>query len=295
MEELDTIKLIGVGSSSKVYLVRTISDLEENTSSSSSAPPPVTALKVISKEECAPTPEDKILGQLNHPLIVQPLSYFEDATHRYIHMPYVAGGELFFHLRQFRTFNEQIAKFYIAEIVLALEHIHSKNICYRDLKPENVLLSKEGHVQLIDFGAAQFVKDVKNLHLTVGTLEYLAPEVIKMKKHEKEADWWALGILLYEMLTGKLPFTSPLNSEIPALVLGGKFELPPHLSDSARSLIKGLLTQKPKKRIGCGKKGAEEIKRHPFFSGICWETIMHQEPPIKIQLDHQADTKYFEP
>jgi serine/threonine protein kinase len=138
-----------------------------------------------------------------------------------------------------------------------------------------------------------------------------------MKKHEKEADWWALGILFYEMLTGyglalsacspltfclqvliflirKLPFTSPLNSEIPGLVLSGKYDLPPHLSDNARSLIKGLLTQKPSKRLGCGKKGAEEIKKHPFFAGIDWDNLMKQEPPIRIQLENEADTKYFQ-
>jgi ribosomal protein S6 kinase beta len=193
------------------------------------------------------------------------------------------------------------------------------------------MLSKEGHIQLIDFGAAQFVKDVKDLHLAVGTLEYLAPgtfpslpspiipnnsnapaEVVKMKKHEKEADWWALGILLYEMLTGyiylpktlslktnsfyfnrKLPFTSPLQSEIPALITACKYDLPPHLADSAKSLIKGLLTKKPSKRLGCGKKGAEAIKQHPFFAGIDWATHLQSTPPISIQLDNDSDTKYF--
>ncbi len=150
-------------------------------------------------------------------------------------LEFVQGGDLFTLLRTESNFTNDVATFYISEIVLALEYLHSLDIAYRDLKPENLLIDQNGHIKIADFGFAKVVKD--KTYTLCGTPEYLAPEIILSNGYNKEADWWALGILLYEMLVGHPPFFDNTPEDIYKLILQGEFEIPSHISPQAKSLL----------------------------------------------------------
>eukprot|EP01111_Echinosteliopsis_oligospora_P003861 TRINITY_DN1604_c0_g1_i1.p1 TRINITY_DN1604_c0_g1~~TRINITY_DN1604_c0_g1_i1.p1 ORF type:complete len:406 (-),score=46.63 TRINITY_DN1604_c0_g1_i1:119-1336(-) len=304
---IEKIRLLGVGSSGKVYLVRSQSTIDRLIpgpySSEDHVDSGYEAMKIISKATSSPEimeMEGEVMSALDHPFIVKRLRSFEDEHNRYICMPFVGGGELFHHLHKNGRFPEQVAKFFAAEILTALEYVHSKGICYRDLKPENILLSHTGHIQLIDFGTAQFnnADNKKAIHIA-GTVEYLAPEAVKMQKNDFCSDWWALGILIFEMLFGVTPFYSPMNSEMCDLIVKSKLKFPttPAISPEAKLLLKGLLCKDPSKRLGCSRKtGSTEIKQHPFFTELSsmWENLSLVNPPIVPKLAHSADTSYFE-
>jgi len=211
---------------------------------------------------------------------------------------FCAGGELFFHLKRQRVFNEKKVKFYAAELTLALRHLHDNNIVYRDLKPENVLLDAEGHVRITDFGLSRDnVSTPTGATTFCGTPEYLAPEMILHRRtrsgYGKAVDWWSLGTLMYEMLTGLPPF---YNKNIRRmceqilkmdLVFTGRHVISP----AAQSLIRGLLSKNPATRL----QGAA-VQEHPFFEGIDWEKLYNRQltPPFKPKSGHEADIQNFD-
>jgi serine/threonine protein kinase len=171
-------------------------------------------------------------------------------------------------LRRNKSFPEEVAKFYAAEILVALEYLHSRNIIYRDLKPENVLLGSDGHIKLTDFGMSKVCFSKNEMAYSMcGTPEYIAPEVILGKGYNETADWFSFGSLLYDMLTGRPPFYSKNKHEILKNITSKQVPLPEELSAEAKSLLKGLFMINPKERLG-SKSGAEEIMKHPFFSSI---------------------------
>lgn len=238
---------------------------------------------LIKRKQVAHTKtERKVLASIDHPFVVSLRFAFQTDTKLYMILDYFTGGELFFHLKTQQRFSEELARFYAAEIAMALDCLHKHNIIYRDLKPENVLLDNEGHIRLTDFGLSKDSVGTSELtHTFCGTPEYLAPEVIKGEGYGQVVDWWSLGTLLFEMLTGLPPF---FNSNLHVMyekILRAKLVFPSTLQPDAKSLLQALLERDPTKRLGAG--GVEEIKRHPFFRSINWDALMAKAlvPPFK--------------
>ncbi|EPR59439.1 AGC kinase [Toxoplasma gondii TgCatPRC2] len=236
---------------------------------------PPMALKILSKHKIVKMKqvehvkdEKRILSSIEHPFIVNLLAAFQDEKRLFILMEYVNGGELFSHLRRRNCIPTDQARLYAAEITLAFQYLHQRHIVYRDLKPENLLIDSQGHIKITDFGFAKVVKD--RTWTLCGTHEYLAPESITRRGHGLPVDWWALGILLFEMLAGHPPFVDENPLGIYRKIIAGKIEFPRSFDYAAKSLVKRLLTHDPLKRYGCLKDGAEDVKNHKFFKGIDW-------------------------
>jgi serine/threonine protein kinase len=224
--------------------------------------------------------ERALLTRLNHPFIIKMFAAMQDDRHLYMLMEYASGGELFQYLRRAGRLSLDAARFYVAEIVLALEYLHAFDIAYRDLKPENLLLDSMGHLKFADFG---FAKVVPNLTYTLcGTPEYLAPEIILGHGYGKSVDWWALGILLYEMLTGNPPFNGDTPTAIYERTLKGRLHFPSGMDRIATDLISGLLTPDVTKRLGCSERGAQSVREHSFFHNVDWNIVLQRgyRPPI---------------
>jgi len=237
--------------------------------------------------------EKEILLTVSHPFIVNLLWCDHNERFLYMLLEYVCGGELFTYLRNAGRLTNSTAMFYASEIVLALEYLHSLSIVYRDLKPENLLLDREGHLKITDFGFAKRLED--RTWTLCGTPEYLAPEIIQSKGHNKAVDWWALGILVYEMLVGYPPFFDDNPFGIYEKILSGKIEWPKHLDPVARDLIKKLLVQDRSKRIGNMKNGAADVKNHRWFRNINWNDVYNKQldPPTVPRIRHTGDTRNF--
>jgi len=233
---------------------------------------------------------------ISHPFLMKLHYAFQNATRLYFVMDYLPGGELFFHLRKERRFKVARARFYAAQITLGLGHLHENAIIYRDLKPENILLDAEGHVRLTDFGLAKenMAKGVKATTFC-GTPEYLAPEIVEGVGHEKAVDWWSLGILLFEMLVGCPPFFHENVQVMYSKIRSDEIPMPSmYLGPPARTIIKALLNRDPKRRLGAGSKGLEDIQRQEFFKPIDWVKLYKKEtrPPFVPNVKGGADTSF---
>jgi serine/threonine protein kinase len=287
LNDLQFMQIIGTGMYSKVYLVQHIATKEYY------------ALKVIPKQNEARTKwkirmrsEMEVMRSLSHPFIVKMVHNFEDEDNVYVLMEYAAGGELFFHLRNRGRFDEATARYYAAEVVMAIEHLHSHGIIFRDLKLENLVLSPTGHIKLTDFGFAKCLEDSRAYTLC-GTPEYLAPEIIRGTGYAWGVDWWALGVLIFEMLAGFSPFYSDSPLEIYKNILSGRIPFPATITGAAKDLLTGLLTRDPCKRLGTVRAGISDVRCHPWFAGIEW-TTNKDPPPIVPLLSHKGDTSYFQ-
>ena len=179
-------------------------------------------------------------------------------------------------------FTEDDVKFYLAELALALSHLHSIGIIYRDLKPENILLDSEGHIAVTDFGLSKEGFEEKAFSFC-GTVEYMAPEVVNRRGHDFTADWWSYGVLMYEMLTGRLPFQGEDRKETMNQILKAKLGMPQYLSPEAQALLRALFKRNPANRLGGGSNGINDIKNHPFFASIDWDKLMRKKitPPFQ--------------
>ena len=276
-QSFQNIKVIGRGSFGKVILA-----CKKGTEN-------LYAIKIIKKKLLTDQTqishaitERKILEDSKCPFISKLYFAFQTNKNLYLAMEYLSGGELFYHLSQSRVFSEVRARFYIAEIVLGLEFLHKNGIIYRDLKPENVLLDKDGHVRLTDFGLSKSGMSEKQKATTFcGTPEYLAPEIIQNIPYDKAVDFWSLGALLYCMLNGSPPHHSSNKDEIFKNVLFHQIEPLLSVSDAANHLILNLLKIDPKLRI----RETETIKKHEWFEGYDWEQIYNKQltPPFKPQ------------
>ncbi|CAN8098724.1 unnamed protein product [Discula destructiva] len=242
--------------------------------------------------------ERQILERVNkHPFVVKLFYAFQDKERLYLILEYGMGGELFHHLETERMFAEPKAAFYLAEMVLALSHLHDNlGIIYRDLKPENILLDSDGHLLLTDFGLSKVAEDGATAKSFLGTVEYMAPEVIKGEKYGKAVDWWGLGALAYDMLVGNSPFQGGNNRKIQDNILKQKVALPYFLSADAKDLITRLLKKDPKKRLGSNMpKDLAIIKGHRFFKHIDWTKLAARklEPPILPMITNPALAENF--
>ena len=239
--------------------------------------------------------EKFLLSRLSCPFIIRLYGTFQDQQNLFMLLEYAIGGELFTYLRRAGRFTLGTTKFYAAEIVCALEYMHNLNIVYRDLKPENLLLDARGHIKIADFGFAKVIPDNKTWTLC-GTPEYLAPEIILGRGHGRSVDWWALGILIYEMMAGFPPFYDETPYLIYEKILGGKLEFPPHFDRALCDLLTGLLEADPQRRLGCGAAGAEDVKTHPWFSAVNWPALLQRkvQSPFTPPVRYAGDTANFE-
>ena len=289
LDEFEILETLGTGTFGRVRLVK-----HKSTGK-------YFALKALKKSEVIRLKqvehirsEKDILYRIDHALIVHLFATFVDETSLYMLMEYVAGGEIFSHLRERGRFSTDTSRFYAASIISAIQYLHSKDIIYRDLKPENLLLDYRGFLKVTDFGFAKVVTD--RTWTLCGTPEYLAPEIIQSKGHGKSADWWALGILIYEMLAGYPPFYDENPFGIYQKILANKLEFPRHFDVHAKDLVKKLLQSDRTKRLGCLKNGAEDIKKHKWFKGHDWVALNQQgqQPPIVPNVKGEGDTQNFD-
>uniref|UniRef100_A0A087X4S4 non-specific serine/threonine protein kinase n=3 Tax=Cyprinodontoidei TaxID=8087 RepID=A0A087X4S4_POEFO len=292
MNDFDYLKLLGKGTFGKVILVR------EKASGTYYAMKILKKEVIIAKDEVAHTlTESRVLKNTRHPFLTSLKYSFQTKDRLCFVMEYVNGGELFFHLSRERVFSEDRTRFYGAEIVSALDYLHSAKIVYRDLKLENLMLDKDGHIKITDFGLCkEGITDTATMKTFCGTPEYLAPEVLEDNDYGRAVDWWGLGVVTYEMMCGRLPFYNQDHEKLFELILMEEIKFPRTLSADAKSLLSGLLIKDPNKRLGGGPDDAKEIMRHSFFGTIDWQDVYDKKlvPPFQPQVSSETDTRYFD-
>uniref|UniRef100_A0A8C9W9W9 Ribosomal protein S6 kinase n=1 Tax=Scleropages formosus TaxID=113540 RepID=A0A8C9W9W9_SCLFO len=277
----ELLRVLGKGGYGKVFQVRKVTG---------AASGKIFAMKVLKKamiirnaKDTAHTKAERsILEEVKHPFIVDLIYAFQ------------TGGKLYLILEYLSDFT---CSFYLAEISMALGHLHQNGIIYRDLKPENIMLNSQGHVKLTDFGLCkESIHDGTVTHTFCGTIEYMAPEILMRSGHNRAVDWWSLGALMYDMLTGAPPFTGENRKKTIDKILKGKLNLPPYLTQEARDLLKKLLKRNASSRLGAGPGDASEVQSHLFFRLINWEDLLARkvEPPFKPMLQSADDVSQFD-
>uniref|UniRef100_A0A671NDV1 Protein kinase C n=1 Tax=Sinocyclocheilus anshuiensis TaxID=1608454 RepID=A0A671NDV1_9TELE len=296
LEDFSFLQVLGKGSFGKVMLARLKRDHR------------VFAVKMLKKDVIlqeddveATMIEKRVLTLAHqHPFLTQLYYCFQTAERLFFVMEFVNGGDLMFHIQKCRRFDEPRARFYAAEIISALMFLHSKGIIYRDLKLDNILLDRDGHCKLADFGMCkEDIRDGKLTSTFCGTPDYIAPEIILEELYGVSVDWWALGVLLYEMLSGHAPFEAETEDELFECILKDEVIYSSWLSNEAEDILRGLLTRDPACRLGCMDRdgGEEAITAHPFFTGLDWEKLNRREitPPFTPRIDSIEDVNNFDP
>lgn len=285
MDDFDLLKVIGKGSFGKVMQVR------KKDTGKIYALKSIRKAHIVNKMEVTHTLAEKfVLSRVSSPFIV-PLKFaFQSSEKLYLVLSFINGGELFYHLQKARRFPLIRAKFYICELLSAIENLHSLNIVYRDLKPENILLDYQGHIALCDFGLCKInMKLDQKTNTFCGTPEYLAPELLLNKGYTRVVDFWTLGILLYEMLTSLPPFYDEDVTVMYKKILEDSLVFPSDMDSVTKDLISKLLNRNPEERLGYN--GVHEIKNHPFFKDIDWVKLNNKGyiPPYKPQVKNNMD------
>lgn len=290
LKDFQIVRTLGTGSFGRVHLIRSYHNGR------------FYAMKTLRKSQVYKmkqvehtNDERRMLKIVDNPFITRMWGTFQDVKYLYMIMDFIEGGELFSLLRKSTKFPNPVAKFYAAEVCLALEYLHSHNIIYRDLKPENILLDKNGHIKLTDFG---FAKEVPDVTFTLcGTPDYIAPEVVATKPYNKSVDWWSFGVLIFEMLAGYTPFCDPSPIKIYENILAGQVIYPNFFHSDVLNLLESLITADLSKRLGNLQGGAQDVKNHPWFSEVVWERLYNRnietpyEPPI---VSGYGDTSQFD-
>lgn len=303
LDDFEIKRVLGVGGFGKVFQVKKLEGSDKGK---------IYAMKVLKKAVIVRNKETKtldreinlhaklerdVLEAVKHPFIVQLIYAFQAANKVYLILEYLSGGELFMQLQKERMLMEDTAIFYLSQIVLALEHLHTNGIIYRDLKSENIMLDREGHVKLTDFGCVKESASDEINYTFCGTVEYMAPEILNRSgRHGKEVDWWSLGILVHDMLVGSPPFTGNNRKIITERVLKGKLQLKKYLTPDAKDILTKLLKLKIENRLGFGPEDAKGIKSHRFFSAVKWDDVINRrtEPPFKPVLRSEDDFSNFD-
>ncbi|XP_036152675.1 ribosomal protein S6 kinase beta-2-like [Myotis myotis] len=292
----ELLRVLGTGGYGKVFQVRKVQGTNLGK---------IYAMKVLRKDQIVRSAKDvahtraerRILESVKHPFIVELAYAFQTRGKLYLVLECLSGGELFTHLQRERILREDTACFYLAEITLALGHLHSQGIIYRDLKPENIMLNSQGHIKLTDFGLCkEFIHEGAVTHTFCGTTEYMAPEIVVRCGHNRAVDWWSLGVLMYEMLTGSPPFTAENRKKTMDKIIKGKLRLPLYLTPDARDLVQKFLKRNPSQRIGGGPGDAADVQRHPFFRHIHWDDLLacRVDPPFRPCLQSEEDVSQFD-
>lgn len=278
-DDFEPLKVLGKGGYGKVMLVR-----QKSTGKLYAQKQLKKASMVIRSKTVEYTKaERQILEDVRHPFIVKLFYAFQDHSKLYLILEYAEGGELWTHLETEKMFSEQVAAFYIGELVLALTHLHSQGIIYRDLKPENCLLDREGHLIMTDFGISKVAEDGAECKSFCGTAEYMCPEMLLEQSYTAAADWWSLGVLLFELCAGHPPFSGNNKKKIADKILKSKLTLPFYMSAEAKDLIGKFLKKVPKVRLGASEGDLAKIKAHRFFRRLDWVRLEARqvEPPIR--------------
>uniref|UniRef100_A0A7E4ZZ97 non-specific serine/threonine protein kinase n=1 Tax=Panagrellus redivivus TaxID=6233 RepID=A0A7E4ZZ97_PANRE len=291
------VKMLGVGSFGKVILGR------ERVSGKFYAIKLLKKKVIVEKDEVNHTyTESRVLLKCKHPFLTSMAYSFQTKDRLCFVMDFAIGGDLYYHLNtvmraQRSGFSEDRSRFYAAEIACGLGYLHSNNIVYRDLKLENVLLDKDGHVKIADFGLCKENISHKDRTQTFcGTPEYLAPEVLEDNDYGRAVDWWGLGVVVYEMVCGRLPFFNADHDKLFELIMRANIRYPTRLTPVCRDFLSSLMTKKPNRRLGGGPGDFLEVKAHPFFAGLDWDKLILREltPPFIPDLKDETDTKYFD-
>jgi len=289
LDDFQTVKVLGTGAFGKVSLVYN-EELKR-----------YFAMKALKKEyikksqQTKHTKEErKILETIDYPFISKLYYAFQTKKSLYMITEFMAGGEMFHHLHDCGHFDENRTRFYIAELILAIDHLHKHNILYRDLKPENILLDEIGHIKLTDFGLSKIMNNIEKdkTYTVCGTPVYVAPEVLTGQGYNKLVDWWSLGVLLYEFLAGYSPYREAKN-RVDIQIYKKKLKQDPLISNTAFDLITKLCQYNVRLRIG---KNVKDIKNHKFFESIDWVKLEKKEiiPPFKPKIRYQGDVRNFD-
>lgn len=295
-QDFELKKVLGKGGYGKVFQVKKTTGADANS---------YFAMKVLKKASIVRNQKDtahtraerNILEAVRHPFIVELVYAFQTGGKLYLILEYLSGGELFMHLEREGIFLEDTTCFYLCEIILALEHLHNLGIIYRDLKPENVLLDAQGHVKLTDFGLCkEHIQEGIVTHTFCGTIEYMAPEILTRSGHGKAVDWWSLGALMFDMLTGMPPFTADNRKNTIDAILKGKLNIPAYLATDSRDLIRRLMKRQVSQRLGSGPTDGQAVRAHSFFKNVNWDDVLARrlDPPIKPILRSEDDVSQFD-
>lgn len=295
LNDFDLHKVLGRGSFGKVFLAR------HKTNGT------ICAIKALSKAaimedddvECTFTEKEVLKNSHEHSFLTQMYACFQNEQNLFFVMEYVAGGDLMFQIQMHTSFTEAEARFFSGEIVLALLFLHKKGIIYRDLKLDNVLLDSQGHVKIADFGMCKTgMFDGAVTGTFCGTPDYIAPEILKEEPYGHSVDWWALGVLLYEFVTGQTPFDADDEDQLLEAIKYKDVNPPSTLSTACTSVLDGFLTRPIAMRLGCDPKRPHgmDIKHHAFFAGLDWERLENREikPPIHPRVGHGLDASNFD-
>ncbi|KAF0700454.1 Aste57867_9038 [Aphanomyces stellatus] len=273
LSDFEIVKFIGRGACGRVKLVRKKHGADEGS---------FYAMKSIKKRLVvarglveATNAERRILDRIKHPFIATLCYAFQNDAKLYLLSNYYPGGNLLDQMRLVRNFTEDRARLYAAEVALALGHLHENDIIYRDLKLENVLCDSEGHIALTDFGMSkEHIKYTDRTSTFVGTYQMMAPDILTNKPYSRAIDWWALGVMVFEMIDGRTPFNAKSNQLIKEKILTFEVPFSDRFSKDAKAFVQGLLQKKPENRLGCGVDGVDAIKRHPWFASIDWDQVV---------------------
>lgn len=229
------------------------------------------------KEECRVITEKLITQSITSPYIIKLHYAFQSKTKLYFILDFMNGGDLFYHIVNKFRMKEKKVVHYASQILLGLKCLHDNDIVYRDLKPMNILLDKQGNVKLADFGLSRmdFTKNKEAKLSMWGTVQYIAPEVAMGVEYDKSVDWWSFGIIIYEMLSGNLPYDNKDKMIMMRDIVTKEPKMPRCLSKTAKDLITKLLRKDPKERLG--SQGVEDIIRHPFFKSVDWEELLWKD------------------
>lgn len=289
LDDFDRMRTLGTGSFGRVMLV------QHKDNKQYYAMKILDKLKVVKLKQVEHTLNEKrILAAISFPFLVNLEFSFKDNSYLYMVLEFINGGEMFSHLRKSGRFNENHSRFYASQVVLGFEYLHHLELVYRDLKPENILITEKGYLKITDFG---FAKHVKGRTWTLcGTPEYLAPEIILSKGYNKAVDWWALGVLIYEMAAGYPPFFAEQPIQIYEKIIAGKVRYPSHFTSDLKDLCRNLLQTDLTKRFGNLKNGVNDIKLHKWFAPTDWLSIykMDVDAPFIPKCKGAGDASNFD-
>ncbi|KAI9136290.1 kinase-like domain-containing protein [Paraphysoderma sedebokerense] len=276
LNHFELLRSVGKGAFGKVRVVQHKKDSK------------IYALKYINKAKCIKMKaveniiqERRLLEEINYPLICNLRFAFQDDENLFMVLDLMLGGDLRFHLDRQGCLKEEAVRFYVAEVALSLNYLHDRKIVHRDLKPDNVLLDEKGHAHITDFNIAVHYNEKKPLTAVAGSMAYMAPEVLAKKGYFQSVDWWSLGVMAYELVFGKRPFRGKTNESLTQAILSEDPTFPEnadsHVSKECISCLKGFLTRDIPSRLGCGPKGFQDLKDHPWMKGLEWDKLGNKE------------------